>query len=114
MEIKAFNDKLEFNDKRIVTSVVIESSFTKEIRILLKEGQTMKEHKTPFPILVHVLEGAIDFGVEGTIHSLKKGEIVTLEGGVKHDLFAKEDSMVRLTLSKLDKIKRVEAVVQGS
>ncbi|WP_369412540.1 hypothetical protein [Mesonia aestuariivivens] len=32
----------------------------------------MKEHKAPLPIIVHILEGNIDFGIEGEIKSLKK------------------------------------------
>lgn len=114
MEIKSFEDKLEFNDTRIVTSVIIETSFSKEIRILLKDGQVMKEHKTPYPINVHILSGEIDFGVEGVSHLLKEGAIVSLEGNVKHDLNAKADSVVRLSLSKLDKIERVEDVIKDS
>ena len=114
MEIKSFEENLEFSDARIVTSVVTETTFSKEIRILLKSGQVMKEHKTPFPITVHLLSGEIDFGVEGVNHLLKKGAIVSLAGNVKHDLTAKEDSVVRLTLSKLDKIERVEEVIKNS
>lgn len=114
MQIESFNDKLEFSDIRVITNVIVETSFSKEIRILLKSGQIMKEHKTPYAILVYILEGAIDFGVDGVIHSLKKGDIVSLEGNVKHDLNALEDSVVRLTLSKLDKIERVEEVIKNS
>ena len=114
MKIESFNDKLEFNDARIVTNVIIETPYSKEVRILLKSGQIMKEHKTPFAIIVHILEGEIDFGLEGVIHELKKGNIVNLEGNVVHDLNAKKDSIVRLTLSKLDKIERVEEVIKNS
>jgi len=114
MKIESFIENLDFNDNKIVTKVLLESSFSKEIRILLKKGQIMKEHKAPFPIIVHVLDGKIDFGVEGNIHLLKKGDIITLTGNVPHDLTALEDSIVRLTLSKLDKTERVEKVVKNS
>ena len=57
MNIKSFNENIEYSDKRIVTKVILETSFSKEIRILLKNGQTMKEHKAPYPIIVHILEG---------------------------------------------------------
>ena len=76
----------------------------------MKSGQVMKEHKAPYPIVVHILEGKIDFGVQGTIQSLEKGAILTLEGNIPHDLTAIEDSVVRLSLSKLDKSERVEKV----
>lgn len=110
----SFNDDLTYNDSKVRTQVILETSFTKEIRILLKKGQSMREHKAPFPIIVHLLEGSIDFGIEGETNKLSKGAILTLAGNVPHDLLAHEDSIVRLSLSKLDKAERVEAVGQKS
>ena len=111
MKIESFNENADFNDDKIVTKVILESSFSKEIRILLKRGQVMREHKAPFPIIVHVLDGAIDFGVNGEINQLNKGAIVTLNANVPHDLTAREDSVVRLTLSKLDNVSRVDKAI---
>ena len=107
MKIDSFNEQIDFNDSRIVTKVILESTFSKEIRILFKKGQLMKEHKAPYPITVHILEGSIDFGVQGETHTMHKGAIIALEGNIPHDLTAKEDSIVRLTLSKLDTVARV-------
>ena len=64
--------------------------------------------------MVHVLEGKIDFGVQGVISSLEKGAIIALEGNIPHDLTALKDSVIRLTLSKLDTAKRVENVAETS
>jgi len=114
MNIKSFNEDLDYNDNRVVTQVILETSFSKEIRILLKKGQTMKEHKAPLPIIVHILEGKIDFGVAGEIKSLKKGDAITLDSNIYHDLTAKEDSIVRLTLSKFDDALRVKKVADKS
>lgn len=114
MNTASFRENLDFNDHKVVIKVLLETSFSKEIRILLKKGQVMKEHKAPYPIIVHILEGEIAFGVEGEVHDLKQGAILTLEGKIPHDLTAKEDSIVRLTLSKLDTAERVEKVVSNS
>ncbi len=114
MKIDSFNENLDFNDHKIVTKVLLESSFSKEIRILLKQGQIMKEHKAPYPIIVHLLEGAINFGIQGKIHLLKSGDIITLGANIPHDLEALKDSIVRLTLSKQDKTERVERVITNS
>lgn len=114
MNIKSFNEHLDYNENRILTQVILETSFSKEIRILLKSGQTMKKHKAPLPIIVHILEGRINFGVEGEIKLLKKGDIIALESNIYHDLNAKEDSIVRLTLSKLDDVNRVKNVADKS
>jgi quercetin dioxygenase-like cupin family protein len=107
MKIDSFNDDVVFNDT-ITTKVILETPLSKEIRILLKCGQIMKEHKAPFPIIVHVLEGEIDFGVQGKIHKLQNGAIITLNENIPHDLTALKDSVVRLSLSKGDSVARVE------
>ena len=114
MQKISFTENLDFNDNKIVTKVLLETSFSKEIRILLKNEQFMKEHKAPFPIIVHIVQGEIDFGVEDTHHILKQGDIITLAANVPHDLLAKSDSIVRLTLSKQDAAERVEKVVADS
>jgi quercetin dioxygenase-like cupin family protein len=71
----------------------------------------MKEYKTAFPIVVEIFEGEIDFGLQGEIHTLTKGSLIALEGRVPHDLLAKQDSIVRLTLTKKDEVQRVKSVV---
>jgi len=114
MKIESFNENVVFNDDKVVTSVLVESSFSKEIRILLKEGQAMKEHKTAYPIVVHLLEGELDFGVNGVVNALTKGDAISLEGNIPHNLIAKTDCIVRLTLSKYDKVERVEEVARTS
>ncbi len=108
MKIASFDLDLTFNNDRINTQVILETSFSKEIRILMKQGQKMKEHKAPFPIIVHILDGAIDFGINGSTLRLNEGNIITLDANIPHDLSALADSIVRLTLSKQDKVKRVE------
>lgn len=113
MKVVSFNEDLVFGETKVVTQVIVETPFSKEIRILLKKGQVMKEHKAPFPISVHILDGAIDFGVHGIIQSMKLGDIVVLDAHVPHDLTAMEDSIVRLTLSKFDDVARVEKVVEA-
>lgn len=113
MQITSFNDDLIFGEK-ITTKIILESSFSKEIRILLKQGQVMKEHKTKFPIVVQVLKGEIDFGVNNTTQNMQDGGIISLEGGVPHDLKAKKDSVIRLTLSKFDNIERLQDVIKQS
>ncbi len=94
-----------------LSGVLFETENTKEIRIAFRKGQAMRNHQTPFPIIVEIFEGEIDFDVQGNTHVLQKGDLVALEGDVQHNLRAKADSIVRLTLSKQDKAKRVRDVV---
>ena len=103
---------ITYNEKRVAISVLLETATSKEIRIVFAKGQIMKEHQTPHPITVELVEGSLDFGVEGKIHNLVKGDILSLDGGVPHDLRAKSECIVRLTLSKADTLQRVEDVLK--
>ena len=114
MKTASIYQDLEFNENKPAIKAILETDFTKEIRILMRENQEMKEHQTPFPIVVELLEGEIIFGVEGQNYEVKKGDLLTLSGGVPHNLFAKKESVIRLTLSKLDSSKRVEGVAEKS
>ena len=101
-----------FKEKGPAVSVLFETEFTKEIRIAMKAGQEMKEHKTSFPIVVQLVEGKIDFTVSGEVLNLAKGDLIALDGGVPHSLDALEESIVRLTLTKADEVDRVKQVLE--
>lgn len=111
MKLASLTDNLQYHESRPTIQVLMETDAGKEIRIAFQKDQVMKEHRTPFPIVVEIFEGAIDFGVNGEIHSLKKGDLICLESGVPHDLRAREISTVRLSLNKSDSIRRVKKVV---
>jgi len=111
MKVASLIQDVVFHETRPTIQVLLDTNAGKEIRIAFRKGQIMKEHKTPFPIVVQVFEGAIDFGVNGDIQHLKRGDMIALEGDVPHDLTAMEDSIVRLSLSKSDSVKRVKKVV---
>ena len=113
MKKSSLTKNITYNENKATISVLFETETTKEIRVVMKKDQVMKEHKTSFPITVEIFEGAIDFGVDGTIYNLIKGDLVSLEASIPHDLVATADSIVRLTLSKLDTAERVIKVSES-
>jgi quercetin dioxygenase-like cupin family protein len=103
---------LSYNENKPAISILMETTTSKEIRIAFRENQHMKEHQTPHPITVEMVEGNLDFGVEGKVLHLERGDILSLDGGVPHDLLAKSKCIVRLTLSLADSLQRVEDVLK--
>ena len=114
MKTASLSDNIQYHESRPTIQVLLETDTVKEIRIAFKKGHIMKEHKTPFSIVVEIFEGSVDFGVNGTVHHLKRGDLIALEGDVPHDLVATETSIVRLSLNKSDSVKRVKEVVKQS
>ncbi|MCK5854919.1 MAG: cupin [Sulfurovaceae bacterium] len=110
----SFFTNLEFSDKSVVITSMLNSDFGKEIRIAFKEGQIMKEHKTNFPITVMTLRGSIEFGVGEEKFVLNAGDVISLEGSVMHELKATEESVVRLSLHKSDTVERVNSLLECS
>lgn len=115
MKKSSLLENVEFNETKPAVQVLFETASSKEIRIAMKAGQVMKEHKTPYPIVVEIFSGKIKFGINSeTTHQLQKGDLVALEGNVPHDLHAEEDTIVRLSLSIADKVERVKGVAENS
>jgi len=112
MTYASFTSDIVYGDTQPVITPLITNEFTKEIRIVFRTGQSMKAHKTSFPITVMIVSGAIDFGVGEERYKLRAGDVVALEGNVVHDLNALEDSIVRLSLHKGDSVARVSGVLK--
>ncbi|MGA1939388.1 cupin [Arcobacter sp. YIC-310] len=112
MEKVNIYDDIVYGEEKVKVSPILETEFSKEIRIVFKKDQIMKDHKTAYPITVEIFEGSIDFGVGEKVYNLVKGDIVSLEASIVHNLKANEDSIVRLTLSKSDSINRVKGVLK--
>lgn len=110
MKTASFLDNVEYNPEKPAIKVMMETEYSKEIRIAMRPNQHMKEHKAPFPITVEIIEGTIHFGVEDRELRLRNGDLIFLEANVPHDLTAQTNAIIRLTLSKLDSGDRVKEV----
>lgn len=109
-------DQMEYNEtgNSPKISLIMRSYLGKEIRILFRKGQYMQEHYTPSPIVVEVYEGLVEFGAEGGVTTLKKGDLISLKGGIRHDLTALEDSIVKLSLHQEDSYERIKKMGKSS
>lgn len=111
MEVVSILSNVQYKEDGPAVSILMETDVAKEVRIAFKEGQLMREHTAPFPITIQIVEGEIDFGVNGQTYPMKRGDMISLTAQVPHDLKAKSTSIVRLTLSKKDKVSRVQKSV---
>lgn len=100
-----------YEAKKPSVTVLLETSSTKELRLCLAEGVLMADHKSPFPIVIHIQEGSINLNIAGVIYKMEKGDLMGLEGGLMHNLTANKDSIIRLSIHKRDHVERVQNVI---
>ncbi|MDR0229370.1 MAG: AraC family ligand binding domain-containing protein [Flavobacteriaceae bacterium] len=112
MEVTNILHNIEYGKEKPAIKVLVNNPSTKEIRIIFRRGQEMKQHQTNYPIVVEIVRGAIDFGTDTTRHQLGQGSLLTLSPNIPHDLIAIDDSIIRLTLHKSDDISRVEKLLE--
>lgn len=114
MEITSLLENITYAENHPAAQILINNNYSKEIRIAFRKGQEMKAHKAPYPIVIEIVDGFIDFGVGAERYPLPKGSLISLESNVVHDLKATVDSIVRLSLYKGDHIDRVQQAVKGN
>ena len=92
-------EAITFDDETVVVSELFETPFSKEIRIAMQGHQVMRDHLSTYPITLSVLRGMVRLSMEeDEAVLLKEGELVALDGGVKHHLEALQESVLHLSL----------------
>lgn len=110
MQKTAFLDNTRFGEK-VQIDRLFETPFSKEIRICMASGNIMKEHSAPGPITIMVLSGMISVASGHESLVLQNGEMVSFDANAPHSLEAHEQSVIRLTLSLNDSVKRVISLI---
>lgn len=97
-DLQALTESLPIEDGALRTGRLFKGTGVTAIRLSFDAGQVMREHTARAPILVQVLEGVIDFDVEGDTIRMAAGAIIHVEALVPHELTAVERSHVLLLL----------------
>ena len=74
------------------TVKVLNENGPKVIGLGFKKGQGLEKHNTPTPAFLQVLEGEIEFSIEGKTYQLKAGSFYKIPAKIEHELKALTDS----------------------
>lgn len=80
------------------STTLVKSDDLELIRLVLPAGKKIPLHKAPGEITVQCLEGRISFTAESIEQELKPGQLLYLQVGEPHALYAIEDSSVLVTI----------------
>lgn len=65
----------------------------------LKAGAVLKEHQVPGPATIHLLAGRIALRLPDRTVELSSGQLLTLDGDLRHDVEAIEESAFLVTIA---------------
>lgn len=91
-------DSAPVSEDRYQIKRIFQGNGGKLIRISFQPGQVMREHTANAPIFVQVLEGEIVFRVSDKEIVMPAGAIIHVEKQVTHELEARTEAHVLLTL----------------
>ncbi len=83
----------------LYSKLLLKADDLRVLLIAMETGAKLKEHHADGTVSVHALEGTLCIHVQEQTHDLRAGQILTLAPGIKHDLEAREDSALLLTIS---------------
>lgn len=95
----ALRDLAPVSAERFQIKRVLQAAGITVIRLSFAQGQIMREHSTTAPLVVQILEGQIVFRIAGDELEMHAGAVLYVEPNERHELEARSDAHVLLTLS---------------
>lgn len=80
-------------------TTLIKDAGLRVVLIALRSGARLEEHHAPGRITIHALDGALTIRAADQAVELGPGELLTLGPGIPHDVEARLDSAILLTIA---------------
>ncbi|HEY4131987.1 MAG TPA: hypothetical protein VGM50_15355 [Gemmatimonadaceae bacterium] len=96
-EMRIVRAELDAEHSRIARTLVKEGPLRLTL-IGIRAGGGMHEHVAEGPITIHALEGSIVVRAGSDVRTLTAGNLMALDGGVRHDVSSNDGGLFLLTL----------------
>jgi len=97
-ERKQVNDRSVLEKSGRNARTLLKEGALRVTLVMVKAGGSITKHHSAGPITVQVLEGDIRFSAAGKEYRLKTGDLLTVAGGVEHDVASDGGGTFLLTL----------------
>ena len=91
-------DAWQKNDRNAIT--IFKTSGMRIVLIALHAHAEMQTHTADGNLSVQVLEGTMKFTTPDESREIKKGQVVTLHGGIAHSVLATDETTFLLTIAQ--------------
>jgi quercetin dioxygenase-like cupin family protein len=80
------------------TVAIVKTKMFEAVRLVVRSGTSIKEHRFDGPITLHCLEGRVMLGLSEYSRELSDGQWLYLDGGTSHSISGVQDATLLLTI----------------
>ena len=91
-------DLVAYQTGSVVSRTLIDKSVGTVTVFAFDHGQGLSEHTAPFDALVQVIDGTADITIDGSVHTVKEGEMIIMPANKPHALKANPQFKMLLTM----------------
>ena len=99
-EVHGLLDQVEKGHEKVHCKNIFETGNGGVSLMAFEAGQKLDTHLAPAEVMVTVMEGEIEFTIDGKANNLKAGEFILMGADVPHSVFATTDAKVLLVKVK--------------
>ncbi len=89
---------IEVNEDATVSRTVLKAEGTRIVLFSFDSGQELTEHTAAMPVLLQVIDGALDVAADGATVELLPGGVIHLPARMPHSVLATRPSRMVLTM----------------
>jgi quercetin dioxygenase-like cupin family protein len=82
-QVLNLRDSVEYQPNAVIRTTIMQQEGGSATLVGL-DGKEGEEHSTPFAAMIVVVEGEIEFIIEGTPHRVREGEYILMSPNKKH------------------------------
>ena len=91
-------DLVSYQTGPVVSRTLIDKSVGTVTVFAFDHGQGLSEHTAPFDALVQIIDGTADITIDGSLHTVKEGEMIIMPANRPHSLKANPQFKMLLTM----------------
>ena len=91
-------DLVSYQTGSVVRRTLIDKSVGTVTVFAFDHGQGLSEHTAPFDALVQIIDGTADITIDGSLHTVKEGEMIIMPANRPHSLKANPQFKMLLTM----------------
>lgn len=99
-EVHGLLDQVEKGHDKVHFKNIFETDNGGVALLAFEEGQKLDTHLAPTELMVTVLEGEIEFTMDGKPNDIKAGQFLLIGADVPHSVYARTDSKLMLVKIK--------------